>query len=276
MRLCPATFVSSLAAVSAIFMGTPSSAAEPVEVTSCGQVLARSGYLSADLDCSGISSETPTVVIGPGGTLDLGGFHLTAHTSTGSVAAVECQRRCNIVGPGTITGSTGGSQVVGMSRWDGSRISVIGARIEGGAFGLVAKRVDALDATIVDNEQVGIWTFKAKVDNSVVSDNGTVGPYRHGVFGQVRSFVRNSTVTNNGQAGVRGWRVRIEDSTVDGNDGAAECATKLCGDVAAQYPPRIKNTTCTTSAREGEHNAYPCVGCDRPAAASTWGVCDSD
>jgi hypothetical protein len=264
-------------------------AASNVEVNTCGQVLEGSGYLAADLDCSGENLNEHTVVLGRHATLNLGGFTLKGRTTSSSdldgfTETVACSGSCAIVGPGTIVGSAvGPASVVGFTEWEeGRRIEVIDATITGGDIGVTAHTVDLSGATITANRSVGVWAFLARIDDSAVTNNGLDldGFVRIGVFGQVKSRVRNSTVTGNGMGGVEGWRVRLDDTTATGNDAYADCATKICADVSSRFAMRvIGSSVCHRSVFEGtfaDPGSY--IGQPLPAMGEVqnWGVCALD
>lgn len=238
-----ATFFALLMLV--LLAGT-SSAAEPVEVTTCGQVFAN-GYLSADLDCSGYHDpvtipewigklDPPTIesalVLLRGGRLDLRG-----HTLIGNARGVYCMRSCRIIGGGgTITGGTSHN----IDSDYGQHVQVEGLTLTGAL-------------------QNGIWTrFKLTVRDSVIRDN----PGR-GIFVERNLTLIRTTITNNGDAGIAAVAgVKLEDADVSGNCTLQGTACGFgCADVIAGRKPRLKRSTC---------------GLSRGPDCTRWGVCSGD
>lgn len=178
------------------------------EVTSCGQVVSGSAFLSGDLDCS--SSGTDGVVLA-GGSLDLRGFTITADSSFGS-CGVLCTRSCKVVSTppgGTITGA--------------------GFGICDDAFDAdLARSVRLNDLLVTGNIAFGVFTQEAgvRIANSTVSNNGIAVEAQSSTRGRVR--VVTSTITSNGRGVVANHGALIRDSVISGNtnDGAS-VSTKL-------------------------------------------------
>jgi hypothetical protein len=264
-----------------------SSFAQPVAVTSCGQVLAGGGYLTADLDCSGQSTEASTVTLGKNGILDLRGFTLTGYAATlDPFVTVACEKSCIILGPGTIVGSAHGDLqvVVGFGNHvptNPRRITVRGATITGGSIGVSAPRLRLQNATITGNRGTGVWSSIAKIDDSTITGNGfsTVETIPVGVLGWEEVRVRNSVVTGNAFAGIRAAEIRAHDSQTTGNDADPSCGSALCADLAASGEIVIKgSTSCDTSLVEDAMPA-PVIVVGQPAPMGpipNWGVCALD
>ena len=85
--------------------------ADALDVTACGVVAAPGevATLEADVDCTQGSAEFPDwgITLGRGATLDLNGHTLTLEPSAG-IGAVQCTSRCEVAGPGAITGAGSG------------------------------------------------------------------------------------------------------------------------------------------------------------------------
>src|SRR5262245_15049690 len=102
-----------------------SSTLQAADVTTCGQTLLAGevGNLVADLDCTGIPAAA--VYMNAGATLEMNG-----HTLTGGVTGVAThpwQRggpTTRIIGPGEITGMTGGGPNVGCAIFTANKVVV--------------------------------------------------------------------------------------------------------------------------------------------------------
>lgn len=252
--------IACLIASSLALSATLALAADPVPVTTCGQVLEGDGILVADLDCSGETTDEPAVVLARGGTLDLAGFTITsrAYPDGSPTSVVRCDRSCRIVGPGVILGSSTayGACVEAKDFRPGRSVAVENATIAGAWIGVLARNVTVEGSTISNNRSVGIWAGFARVEDSSITGNGLGADgsvMRGGVFGQIKSRVENSTVTGNGMSGVYGWKLRVIDSTVSGNDAYTDCASHLCIDIGAKDTLKTRNVVCESSLRrEGE------------------------
>lgn len=201
----------------ALWIGTVPAATVPV--TTCGQVVAGTGALAADLDCSATTGAA--VTLGPGARLQLAGF-----TLTGNETGVQCDvGACRIDGPGTIRRPT---YVAGNFR---------------GVVGLLRLRIANV---VLEN-----WPIALYVLGPIQAKGCTIRDGGWGVLGE-RTTIVDSTFSNNviGVHGSEGtpsgpgfgikyifWGVRIRHSTFTANG----------IDVASYKRPVVRDTTCTTS-----------------------------
>ncbi len=209
------------------------------EVNTCGQVFAGSGFLAADLDCTGFPTDA---VIIDGGSLDLRGFTLTGGAQNG----VGCARRCKVFS------DPPGGRIVNSSLWGvaiggvpsgpfSTRVRDVELDGNGGA-------VDAYRATIIDTvvtndsnpfaNTISADRIKLLRSNVTNTQDGIVAGVVGGTIRVIDSIltacgttedcinavdtvtVRNSTVNGAGDAGIVGTRVSVIDSEVSGNAGS--------------------------------------------------------
>ncbi len=159
----------------------------PVLVDTCGQVLPpkAAGYLAANLDCSAYGG-IATVSLGKKATLDLGGFTLT----TDSPRGIDCNDGGCTVRNGVVTGA-GEIGIVGIRMLIenvtvsmsglfalslGENSTLRGSTVDGTAtIGLHSsggrKTTKIIDSTITGHRNLGVWVFRAKLMNSVVTGN---------------------------------------------------------------------------------------------------------
>jgi hypothetical protein len=219
------------AALLAMVLGQTSTTLAQVEVNTCGQVLTGSGFLSADLDCTGL--DVPyAVAITKRGSLDLRGF-----TITGGKLGILCADPC----PDVPTGGTCLSRCTIL----GGGGAVTGAEI----VGIEADKTTITELTVSNCGGRGIDVHNLKLTNSTVTGNG------QGTASGRRAYIRGSVITGNGEHGVIGpvrGSVRIRDSIVTGNNTAPACGvSKTCCDLIAGQKPRIRNTSCDVSCHDG-------------------------
>ncbi len=243
---------SLLVALFIVFTPAMAPAEEPEEVTTCGQVLQRDGFLSADLDCSSDFVNAPTVVVGRGGTLDLRGFHLISRPSETDHpnAAVHCVGRCKVLGPGTVVGSdVPRSTVVGGGK--AARVEIDGAVLSGGDYSVYARHVRLRNAVVTGARSMGLWSSRAFVFDSEVIGNGTgVEPCLQrciGVWAEATAKIVRSTLTGNGRYGIIAGRTRISQSTLGSNATHPDCDDLVCADFAVSKRPRLDNSDCERS-----------------------------
>jgi hypothetical protein len=251
------------------------------ELTTCGQVLVDGGYLTADLDCSADTTDAPTVVLGAGGTLELRGFTITSRATSIQVATVQCTgRRCTILGPGTVVGGSGPlNEVFGFDSWEhANRLTVIDATITGGALGVAAPRVNIRNSIVSGNRNIGVWTGRANIVDSQITGNGTAGESAFGgLAGFAKARVARTEISGNGKVGVADGHLVLSDSTVVGNNVHADCATKVCVDVAARAKPVLVNSSCNTSLQAIDGvQANELQDASNDPATHNWDVCDLD
>lgn len=217
-----------------------------VPVTTCGQVVSGRGELVGDLDC-GLYGGSAAVTVR--GRLDLNGFAIIGNPG---LNAVSCVVKCNVSGPGLITGAAAGVS----TQWpNGATIHV-------------------RDVTIDGNTGAAVDGARVSVKESVITNNGSADPpvsfpFTGGVSGG-RVKIVDSTLTNNFNFGVRGNKVRLIRSTATGNGTNPGCLVNIpnwgCADVAGFEIPRVRpSSTCGTSRRLAFAPFNP-----------SWGVCASD
>jgi hypothetical protein len=268
----------------ALALAPPVAAQTPV--TTCGQELAGPATLPADLDCTGHTGNAVTL---HGGT-----FTLEGHTITGGLVGVYCSGPCKIIGPGTVTASSGigvlsfgrtlrmkevdvtNHPIMGVEPWQSA--TILGpATISGNAIGVRnGGKVTLRDVTMTGNGRAveaanGAATARAYVFDSTITGNGA------GILADRIVKVVDSTVTGNGTFGIRvsggsscdhKATASIKRSTVTGNDTDAGCGTtEVCADVATcQAPPRLAGgAVCDHSYRVGSGNP-----------GEDWDVCTLD
>jgi len=193
-------------------------AVPPVEVNTCGQVFSGNGFLSGDLDCSGLSAGAVTI---QGGTLDLRGFTLT---STAPFSAVACEKSCRVVSDppgGTITSDGLGTILAVRAFVPGgsprSHLRISDVLINDGILSTSNGNIKVIDSTItgvVSNNFAGVEAFlgTARLLRSVITGNAGTG------VNSAKARIIDSEVSNNGELGVFGSRsVNIKRSTVLGN-----------------------------------------------------------
>ncbi len=246
----------------------PGRVAAQTALTVCGQSIAGDAFLPADLDCTSFPGYAVTI---DRGTLDLGGFTLTG----GDFGGVQCPHKCNVVGPGTITGSAFAGIVAfgslrtsnvdltnhvayGLECFKSCKIS--GGTISGNGDGVVGGANAQLSGvTIVGNAGYGARVANGRGtaslilrDGSTVSNNGD-----EGVTAERKIAVYDSTVTGNAEHGLsaglsdcsKSGTVKLRNAIVTGNGTAPDCGvTETCADVASCRQPSVKDgSTCGTS-----------------------------
>lgn len=246
-------------------------AATPIPVTTCGQVVAGTGQLVGDLDCSGETDEAVKL----SGKLLLNGFTLTGNPA---FDVVRCEvGRCGVTGPGTITGGSDGVRSDRTARVDGG-VVITGNTGDGVRSDSSAK---VIDSTITGNGGDGVRSkSRATVQRSTVSGNGGDGVRADGsvslkeatVTGNAGAGVDSdstakataSSVTSNGLDGLKGLRVVLSSSTATGNGIAPACGViDDCADLAAAARPALRGLSLCDTSRNTE-------------ADGSWGVCAND
>ena len=222
--LSPPLALLLVAAVSIVTL--PSAAAADVAVTTCGQeVVDDVAVMSGDLDCS---SYPGVALILHRSVLRMNGFTITSNlaNSDGSspgqgVPAVECEKTCRILGPGTITGAGGGglngAGCCSTAALAGERVTARRLTLEdNGGTGAVARNLKLRSCTIRNNAGYGVLhIYRTTVVDTVIENNGL-----HGVLGMNAAgslYLRSSTVSANGAQGVLASNMILRNSTIDGN-----------------------------------------------------------
>jgi hypothetical protein len=245
----------------------------PGDPASCGIHISRGdpGILQGDLDCTG-KNVPAAVTLGPGAALFLNGHRITGSTVDGVYCevAVAPSRTCSIEGPGEITGTQVGLFVA-------SRARVENVVVHGNEVGVYnpygdvshASRLDLRNVVIRDNVGDGVrGGCKIAAQDTTIENNGGVGTTSYGPSRLVRT-----TITGNGSAGIVTGKfhdfyqiyfytkrqLSLIDSTVAGNGGGDGSEDILSG-----RKPKLKNTTCGTSANPTE------------PGNPTWSVCAGD
>jgi hypothetical protein len=264
-------------------LAAPAARAQDLPVISeCGQHI-RSGRLAANLDCS--ASGGHAVVIG-GGTLELGGFTVTADAS-GAFDAVRCIERCEIAGPGDIAGGVHGIHVTFEStppvdvafRLETSDVRVSGA-IDDGIY-VYNGRAIVRDAVVEENGRCGIHASDVTLIDSTIRNNAC------GVLAQKRAKVAQSTFESNRTdamaaagfgIGVSAPKVRVKDSTLSGHlvgdatTTGSRCEVLGCGDIRTfGRRPKLKGVSCEVSV-----NTVPQIDSSTTWTVATWNLCADD
>ncbi len=278
--------IGRLALVCLILLGGIAEASDPVAVTSCGQVVDGDGFLAADLDCSAYG---PTAIQMDGnGTLDLGGFTLSAGVTNG----IACFGRCTIIN-GTVEGAGQygikgfGNLVVNNLTVRGCDRGVNARRLEvtllnsvDNRFGVEAlKKVTVTDSSFVGNWKAVFGARSAKLLGTTISAastedgsrgvnthrraivvDSTIGGVKYAVTA-TRAKIDNSAIVDNGW-GVWADAIKLIDTSVSGN-GISPLCSSSCADLTSTAKPRLRNSTCGTS--------Y-----DLNPGGTNWGVCALD
>jgi hypothetical protein len=243
------------AAISLLLLSASPSIA--LDIFFCGQAVPSNqvGVLTADLNCIGDIG----VLLDPYAELDMNG-----HQISGGTTGVLClEKRCEIHGPGRITGAS---------------LCGVQAANNPGHFKILIDGVD------IDNTQCAVAGSSAKdislrVENVNVTDN--LGGLSAG-----RITATNLIATGNANGAVDGRRgIRLIDSTITANPGIGVIARRgvllrdsvVTGndatngyDVAAQRRPRLDGGTCGRSVVIPKVFVLPSPG------DSSWGVCTDD
>jgi len=208
-------------AATALLAPTAATAAPPVVVSTCGQLVHGIGALAADLDCS--TTAGPAVVLASGARLQLAGF-----TLTGRDIGVRCELgSCRVNGPGTI--QQGGTPDPNLTFGTQGIIALRGVKVgdgvvvEGFRLNVEALGPAEVRACTIRNGGYGVLGFPLRVIDSTLS--GHAGP-----------AVQGSSKTPDGIR-YRFGAVQVRGSTFTGN----------FVDIAAYRRPKVVTTTCTTS-----------------------------
>jgi len=173
-------------------------------------------------------------------------IRMTAPFSTG----VLCGGKVRIIGPGTITNTTG----TGLGVETSGRRSI---RLEG--------------VTITGSEE-GVGSVEGRITLIDTTMDGTTGP---GAVGRRVVKLKNSTVTGSGTNGIemgsedcRKGRIKLKNSAVTGSgqDTAVCGVSQACADLASCKRPSVKReSVCDTS--HDLASGFP---------GTSWGVCALD
>jgi hypothetical protein len=213
----------------------------PQPLTSCNQNVEGDVYLTGDLDCTGVGGMGVNLM--KRATLELRGFSIL----NAQYFAVQCFKRCSIVGPGSLVGAGGGI-------WAPRRLDLVDVDlIDNGLLGIGSDKL-TMTASSVEGSRVGISSgLRARLIDSTVTGSEWSGidaagtfPPRSGPCTHGRVFLWNSTVTENGLGA-----------------GSEECETRQCVDVVSCREPRVDAaSSCGTSLKDG--------------TSESWGVCALD
>jgi hypothetical protein len=265
--------------VALVAFGLAIAQAEPFEVT-CGEIAnRRTAHLAGD--CTG----SVTVVFGT--------LYLDGHTISGTgLAAITCEGRCRIEGPGTLisSGSTfgisgdgsvrvadvtvQGHEAAGIDAGELGRVRLDGVTLTDNGVGVSGARIRVKDSDISNNSGSGIVTTErgVKLLRTRVLGNGGDGVTT--VFSPDlpnRVKVVYSTVTGNGHFGVLSKSIVTNHAVMRQNGQDIACGdTEPCADVGAVRPPNLRASTCDVSMQVPEEFSGPI-----PFGAP-WGVCSND
>ncbi len=283
-------------------------AAAGFEVTQCGQVVPahETGVLAASLactvpygglcpdnvtpciiaeDCPGMAScNGGAVILQDHATLDLNGKTLSL-TPPGLGVGVLCVDRCEVHGPGSISGFGVGILAFTMKRIDVQDVVITGAphmgagiytnsplrarnvTVTGSLYGITSfsdARTAVLESVVANgNDEIGIYTDRGVRGSDVTAnDNGEEGLFLSGFR---RSSLVGLTATNNGAAGLKTRAALVlRSSTLTGNNGGGAGI-----DLATPRRPFLRDTACGLSAAFSDTGGVDVFG---PA----WGVCAGD
>lgn len=215
--------------VLAVVLSAPrTSVAQGTPVTTCGQVVTGSAYLTGDLDCSAVAGDA---VIINGGNLDLAGFTLTA----GGVGddAIGCPGPCKVFS--SLPGATiiDDSTAIIDSEASGSPITLENVTIDGNgtaqfAIEAFGSRV-TLTNVVIQNLEVGVDASKLRMDASILMNATSFGVgadkfrIRDSQFTDCATSVlgggalSNTVITGGSGYGVAGGeRIKVIDSVITG------------------------------------------------------------
>jgi hypothetical protein len=273
-------------------------------VTACNAHI-DDGVLTGDLDCS--TTPGVSITISGDGKLDLAGFTLTGGPSSAIVCEGNCTIEGNggtVRGAGANGIAADGGRIsvanvtledngyagvlAAPSTWTGT-VSVSNSTVRNNAWGVIARRISLRDSMVTGQAAAGLGAHqrvdivnsevsfngrsalqatdrcKVEVVNSSIEGNGTSGT-GNGIAGKVAS-VAGSTIINNWGGGLWAQSLRIEQSTVTGNDVGPGCDPITCADLTAAKLRFRAGVTCDTSAVIEKSGAY---------TGGTWGVCAAD
>jgi len=262
-------------------------------ITTCGTTIAAGdvGTLAADLNCT--DPNTPAVTLAHKATLELAGHSIQGISSEPQQShdVVLCaDRKCTIVGPGSIAGNDGASSYgdcIG-GPFDGTLTMTSNGQgeitVQNCSTGIIGRSGKLTDVH-TNGDVVGISLYKSIVLHDVdVSNNefgiigrkisgGDVtanGNSKFGIVGNASKgtvHLKNLTATANGGAGVIAYGITIQDGTVTGNAGYGQGL-----DIVSVKRPHLKDVTCGLSGKIGESytNGPPAL------VPGSWGVCSGD
>jgi hypothetical protein len=256
------------------------SSAKAASVVSCGETVDRE---TATL--SGSCTGSINVVAG---TLKMEGFTITG---TG-LAAIQCQGRCRIIGPGSIVsggstfGITGdgsirasdvqisGHEVAGVDAGELGRVRLDQVSVTSCGVGVSGPRIKLTDCEIDDNSSTGVLvtTRGAKLLRTQVRGNGGDGvSVTLNTPDANRATLILSSVSDNGHFGVIAKNVSTKNAFLRANSQADACGdTEPCSDVASVNSPRLNDTSCDTSMQVPAEFTGPIP------FGVPWGVCSFD
>ncbi|HEY2775610.1 MAG TPA: hypothetical protein VGK20_16335 [Candidatus Binatia bacterium] len=272
--------------------GSRAAQASPDTLTTCGSTVSNA-VLAADLDCS--SSSGWAVTITPGGSLDLAGHILTGTPSRGTSGSgyafgggIHCQGNCTITGSGGAIVSSPGlpaetwynTGVYSDTSLKTDTITITDAHITGwtgmGLFGTGSANLS--NCTVAGNDYGVVVWWQLTMDTCFVTNNTGEGAHVG------RGTISNSTFDGNNYDAVYALgRINFVNSTISGSNYLGMFAGKLvasgssitgsciapygepCADIQGVHRPRLRTSSCGTSARFT----------DDPAAPS-WHVCGQD
>jgi hypothetical protein len=278
-------------------------AAEPPEVTTCGETLKGKYRLSADLDCS--SYPGPAITIN--GTLELRGFTLTGNPGLAAAqfeenSVIHCPKACKVFGPGTVTGGVFGivayTSATPPKKPLGS-LTVEGVTVSNHAASCLfaAKKINAETTTISDCGLHGAATENGTIsltDSSITgagADFVAAGFHPGAIDGASKSAkIRESQITMNFGPGLgsvlassveRPHKVLIRGSTIsdNGKHGVLAAVLKLQETTVENNctspggPPCADVESCQAPKTKG---AVTCGTSQDCGAEMSWGICSGD
>ena len=242
-RLLPVVVMLVIAVVAA-------TARADVAIRECGVRFSGSGYLEADLDCSGYRYGVEI----DGGKLNLRGFRLV-----GGEYGVLCHGSCKVS-----NGTVEGAREDGIAAIKVVKVYKVTVRENGftGVKGGVAAFVERSE--LIGNARAGVQGLRRiKLNNVVSRENGA------GANAGESARIIDSDIFDNARGGVAAARIVATRSTVTNNHTGAECGITLpCADLESPPEgkrPRLKDSTCETSHKGGT-----------AITGESWGVCTLD
>jgi hypothetical protein len=262
--------------------------ARALDITACPAVVppGEVGVIQGDFVCAGGSSENQyfSIVLQRGARLDLNGHTLTYLQDSTTIGPVNCESKCEVNGPGTLTTPGGGAGIWIENRGRASvhdlaitgfhtgisapaaRLTLANTSIDASHFGILAARrvfLDQVDITLAGGPfggvgGVGECIGASQTSGRVTGNDVTVSGCFYGVYGTRRVEISGLTVSGSYIGIFSAGSVVLTDATVTGSEYA---------DIYSGRPPELTNSSCDQSVRWLRHIQ---------TAGGPWGVCAND
>jgi len=254
-------------------------------LSTCGQEIKGFAIMTADLDCTGFGGHAVDI---HGGKLDMQG-----HTLTGGNGGIFCDGNCKVIGPGTVTGSTGIGinaleSPIRVQEVDVTDHAIYGVQcgkgcnlngpmtISGNDVGVRAGTTAKLRVVTLSGNTIGVDASDNNVRGHALLFDSTVSGNVVGISADKIVKTSNTAITGNTEIGVtvgdasctvKGLAT-IKGGSVTGNGTDPDCGTTVaCADLATcnTAPHLAGGATCDHSYVNG--SGIP---------GSDWDVCALD